>query len=106
MLVTLLPMVALVRPVQSLNAFIPDAGDAVGNGDARQATAATECVTPDAGDAVGNGEITASTWASNQHSANLVEQQWSDRTVIWIVGSNHNARQATAVPECVHSRCW
>ena len=34
----------------------PDAGDAVGNGDARQASAATECVIPDAGDAVGNGD--------------------------------------------------
>ena len=56
----------------------PDAGDAVGNGDARQASAAIECVipmlvtlsgmvtlvrllqlqnaNPDAGDAVGNGD--------------------------------------------------
>ena len=34
----------------------PDAGDAVGNGDARQASAAMECVIPDAGDAVGNGD--------------------------------------------------
>ena len=35
---------------------IPDAGDAVGNGDARQASAVLECVIPDAGDAVGNGD--------------------------------------------------
>ena len=34
----------------------PDAGDAVGNGDARQATALRECGNPDAGDAVGNGD--------------------------------------------------
>ena len=34
----------------------PDAGDAVGNGDARQAAAVLECVIPDAGDAVGNGD--------------------------------------------------
>ncbi len=56
---------------------------------------------PDAGNAVGNGEITASTWPSNQHSAILVEQHWSCRTVIWIVDSNHNARQAAALIECV-----
>ena len=31
---------------------IPDAGDAVGDGDARQACADQECVIPDAGDAV------------------------------------------------------
>ena len=83
MLVTLLPMVMLVRLLQSRNAYpdagdavgyvdarqasavpecvIPDAGDAVGYGDARQASASTECVNPDAGDAVGNGEVTAST---------------------------------------------
>ena len=34
----------------------PDAGDAVGNGDARQASAELECVIPDAGDAVGNDD--------------------------------------------------
>ena len=34
----------------------PDAGDAVGNGDARQAPAVIECDIPDAGDAVGNGD--------------------------------------------------
>ncbi len=38
---------------------IPDAGDAVGNGDARQASAVLECVHPDAGDAVGNGDARA-----------------------------------------------
>ena len=46
----------LVRPVQSRNAELPDAGDAVGNGDARQASAVIECVMPDAGDAIGNGD--------------------------------------------------
>ena len=35
---------------------VPDAGDAVGNGDARQASAVIECVIPDAGDAVGDGD--------------------------------------------------
>ena len=35
---------------------IPDAGDAVADGDARQASCSTECVIPDAGDAVGNGD--------------------------------------------------
>ena len=43
MLVTLSGMVMLVRLVQSRNAESPDAGDAVGNGDARQASAAIEC---------------------------------------------------------------
>ena len=38
MLVTLLGMVMLVRPVQ-FGMRDPDAGDAVGNGDARQASA-------------------------------------------------------------------
>ena len=56
MLVTLSGMVMLVRPVQSIECAIPDAGDAVGNGDARQAAAVIECVIPDAGDAVGNGD--------------------------------------------------
>ena len=56
MLVTLLGMVTLVRLLQSIECVIPDAGDAVGNGDARQASAARECVIPDAGDAVGNGD--------------------------------------------------
>ena len=32
----------LVRPLQSLNAFIPDAGDAVGNVDARDFRAPVE----------------------------------------------------------------
>ena len=72
----------------------PIAGDAVGNGDARQAAAVIECVipmlvtlsgmmtlvrpvqlgmrNPDAGDAVGNGD----------------------------------ARQAAAVTECANPRCW
>ena len=45
-------MVTLVRPLQ-YRMRIPDAGDAVGNGDARQASAAIECAIPDAGDAVG-----------------------------------------------------
>ena len=56
MLVTLSGMVMLVRLLQSRNALLPDTGDAVGNGDARQASAAIECVIPDAGDAVGNGD--------------------------------------------------
>ena len=34
----------------------PDAGDAVGDDDARQATAVTECAHPDTGDAVGDGD--------------------------------------------------
>ena len=55
MLVTLSGMVMLVRLLQS-GMRTPDAGDAVGNGDARQAAAAIECVIPDAGDAVGNGD--------------------------------------------------
>ena len=59
-----------------------------------------ECEIPDAGDAVGDGEITASTWDSNQLSAILVEQHWSCRTVIWIAGRNHNTRQAAAAREC------
>ena len=50
MLVTLLGMVMLVRPVQSRNASLPDAGDAVADGDARQACSQKQ---PDAGDAVG-----------------------------------------------------
>ena len=48
-------MVTLVR-LCSNECVIPDAGDAVRNGDARQAAAVTECATPDAGDAVGNGD--------------------------------------------------
>ena len=58
----------------------------------------------DAGDAIRNGKITASTWDSNQLSAILVEQHWSCRTVIWIAGRNHNARQASAATECVTQR--
>ena len=54
MLVTLSGMVTLVRPVQFIECVTPDAGDAVGNGDARQASAVIECAIPDAGDAVGN----------------------------------------------------
>ena len=46
MLVTLLPMVMLVRPVQFWNALLPDAGDAVGDGDARQASCSFECAIP------------------------------------------------------------
>ena len=42
MLVTLLGMVTLVRLVQPENASVPDAGDAVGDGDAGQAGAARE----------------------------------------------------------------
>ena len=49
-------MMTLVRLLQLLNAPLPDAGDAVADGDARQATAVIECVIPDAGDAVGNGD--------------------------------------------------
>ena len=50
MLVALLGMVMLVR-LCSYGMRNPDAGDAVGNGDARQASAVSECVIPDAGDA-------------------------------------------------------
>jgi len=78
-----------------------EASNTVGNSDARQAGAKIECAILDDVDAVGDGEITASTWASNQLSAVLVEQQWSCRTVIWIPGSNHNTRQAAAEIECV-----
>ena len=46
MLVTLLGMVMLVRPVQS-RMRNPDAGDAVGDGDARQASAVIECAIRD-----------------------------------------------------------
>ena len=53
MLVTLSGMVMLVRPLQH-RMRNPDAGDAVADVDARQASAAIECVIPDAGDAVGN----------------------------------------------------
>ena len=55
MLVTLSGMVMLVRQC-SHECAAPDAGDAVGNGDARQAQCSTECAIPDAGDAVGNGD--------------------------------------------------
>ncbi len=51
MLVTLSGMLMLVRLSAAIECVIPDAGDAVGNGDARQAAAATECANPDAGDA-------------------------------------------------------
>ena len=39
-----------------MECFTLDADDAVGNSDARQAAAATECEIPDAGDAVGNSD--------------------------------------------------
>ena len=39
----------------------PDAGDAVADGDARQASAVIECEIPDAGDAVGNGDARQAT---------------------------------------------
>ncbi len=55
MLVTLLRMLTLVRPAAAIECVIPDAGDAVGNDDARQACS-FECVIPDAGDAVGDGD--------------------------------------------------
>ena len=67
MLVTLLGMVMLVRPVQ-YRMRIPDAGDAVGDGDARQASAAIECAIPDAGDAVGNGDARQASAALNAQS--------------------------------------
>ena len=54
MLVTLLPIVTLVRLVQCQNALLSDAGDAVGDRDAGQAGAARERSVPDAGDAVGD----------------------------------------------------
>ena len=52
----------------------PDAGDAVGNGDARQAAAAIECVIPDAGDAA----PVNSSWNLNRSSG-----------IGWIVGNRH-----------------
>ena len=64
MLVTLLGMVMLVR-LCSQRMRHPDAGDAVGNGDARQASAVIECVIPDAGDAVGNGDARQAVQSSN-----------------------------------------
>ena len=54
MLVTLLGIVTLVRLVQPRERLVPDAGDAVGDGDAGQAGAAIERLVPDAGDAVGD----------------------------------------------------
>ena len=53
-------MVTLVRRCSD-ECVHPDAGDAVGNGDARQADAVIECVIPDAGDAVGNGDARQAT---------------------------------------------
>jgi len=38
-----------------MNALM-NSGDAVADGDARQASAVTECLSPDVGDAVGNGD--------------------------------------------------
>ena len=39
-----------------MNALSPDAGDAVGNVDARQTVQLENALSPDAGDAVGNGD--------------------------------------------------
>ena len=90
----------------------PDAGDAVGNDDARQASAATECVSPDAGDAVANGDARQAAAVmecvipdagdavgdsdARQASA-LIECARPDAGDA--VG-NRDARQASAVPEC------
>ena len=52
--------------------MIPNAGDAVGNGDSRQAHAARECVMPDAGDAVGNGDARQAATALECESPTLV----------------------------------
>ena len=60
-------MVTLVRLLQSRNALHPDAGDAVGNGDARQALAVSECVIPDAGDAA----PVDSSWNLNRSSGSF-----------------------------------
>ena len=57
MLVTLLPIVTLVRLVQSAERPLPDAGDAVGDRDAGQAGAGIERIVPDAGDAIGNDVV-------------------------------------------------
>ncbi len=46
MLVTLLGMVTLVRLVQDSERTVPDAGDAVGDGDAGQAGAVIERTEP------------------------------------------------------------
>ena len=71
MLVTLLGMVTLVRQC-SMECDSPDAGDAVADGDARQASAVIECVNPDAGDAVGNGDARQASAATNALSPMLV----------------------------------
>jgi len=54
MLVTLSPIVTLVRLEQSANAPVTDAGNAVGDCDAGQAGAVIERIVSDAGDAAGN----------------------------------------------------
>ena len=54
MLVTPLPIVMLVRLLQSEKASIPDAGDAIRNRDGRQAAAVGEGIISDAGDTVRN----------------------------------------------------
>jgi len=73
-----------------LKCVIPDAGDAAGDGDARQAAAAIECVIPDAGDAVTDGDAREASTASK-----CVIPDAGD-----VVG-NDDARQAAAVIECV-----
>ena len=57
MLVTLLPIVTLVRLEQSSNASVPDAGNAVGDRDAGQAEAVIECIIPNAGDAGADSDV-------------------------------------------------
>ena len=54
--------------MQFTECFIPDAGDAVGDGDARQASAVIECVTPDAGDAVADGDARQASAVTNAQS--------------------------------------
>ena len=68
MLVTLSGMVTLVRLVQSWNALIPMLVTLLGMSDARQASAVMECVIPDAGDAVGNGDARQAVQLENAYS--------------------------------------
>ena len=75
MLVTLLPMVTLVRPVQSRNAFAPMLVTLSGMVTLVRPVQLANALYPMLVTLIGNGEITASSRGSNQHSAILVEQQ-------------------------------
>ena len=56
----------------SAECLIPDAGDAVGDDDARQASAAIECEVPDAGDAVADGDARQAMQSRNALAPMLV----------------------------------